>query len=115
MNDMKNDTTNDIIIDLTQDLSPDTIKVTELIHQESFERLADLITKALPGTSNAHNKVFFIDGTRGAGKSTFLAAVSKALPEKLKGISQTMQSSSDRPNDDGNGRNACNFPHLGRN
>ncbi len=90
MNDMKNDTTNDIIIDLTQDLSPYTIKVTELIHQESFERLADLITNALPGTSNtpnapnAHNKVFFIDGTRGAGKSTFLAAVSKALPEKLK-------------------------------
>ncbi len=84
MNDMKNDTTNDIIIDLTQDLSPDTIKVTHLIHQESFERLADLITTALPGTSNAHNKVFFIDGTRGAGKSTFLAAVSKALPEKLK-------------------------------
>lgn len=83
MNDMKND----IIIDLTQDLSPDTIEVTQLIHQESFEQLADLITTALPGTSNtpnAHNKVFFIDGTRGAGKSTFLAAVSKELPEKLK-------------------------------
>ena len=51
MNDMKNDTTNDIIIDLTQDLSPDAIKVTELIHQESFERLADCCGLISPDTS----------------------------------------------------------------
>jgi hypothetical protein len=99
MNDTTN-STNDIIIDLTQDFSPDTIKVEQLVHQQSFERLAESIKTALPGASgnpNAHNKVFFIDGTRGAGKSTFLAAVSKALPEKLKA---------------GNGPTLCSLPVI---
>lgn len=81
-----------IIIDLTQDLLAETIEVSQLIHRQSVERLVDLVSKAFPGNTSPQaagnkprsaNQVFFIDGTRGAGKSTFLAAVSKALPQKI--------------------------------
>jgi hypothetical protein len=90
------DNSNKIItIDLTQDLLDETIDVGQLIHQQSVERLVQLVGKSFPSSisgqlssrnhSRSANQVFFIDGTRGAGKSTFLAAVSKALPGRILG------------------------------
>lgn len=73
------------------------VPVTELVHQSSYKALQEKIDKDLKEAQNSREGrqdgsaffdkyppgsglVYFIDGTRGAGKSTFLRAAFKGLP-----------------------------------
>lgn len=69
-----------VLIDLSRDLVPESIESTQLIHYHCVNKLEHLVRACLPdekGSNKVHNKVFFIDGTRGAGKSTFLQAMAR--------------------------------------
>jgi hypothetical protein len=80
----------DIVLDLSQDFTPDTFTRDQLVHRDSVIKLENLVRAALPSLENTtsaasgfgkvhNNQTFFIDGTRGAGKSTFLNAIANYL------------------------------------
>lgn len=76
-----------ITIDLSASEQNSHIEPNNLIQVESFKKLTTQIRERLSGKkfnepyspALGSSQVFFIDGTRGAGKSTFLSAVYRAL------------------------------------
>ncbi|WP_201491386.1 P-loop NTPase fold protein [Pseudomonas paracarnis] len=84
-----------IIIDLNQNDTNARLKVTQLVHSQSYKKLKVQIDRDLENSEKAPSSkkltrtehdypygsglVYFIDGTRGAGKSTFLQSAFHAL------------------------------------
>lgn len=85
---------NTVLIDLDHGDSNRPLRLDELIQKASYDKLENQIlsdlTTAQPlceegpdGYPAGNGFAYFIDGTRGAGKSTFLQSIVKALPEAL--------------------------------
>jgi hypothetical protein len=80
----------EILIRLEQGDSAKALSIDQLVHRENYERLRDQVIKHLEtlGTTESASLydlpagsgwTQFLDGTRGAGKSTFLSSVKVAL------------------------------------
>ena len=92
-----------VVINLDKRSSTGYVDPSDLIQRDSFNKLRSLIEGALKQTDNLRQRsaastagyqngdqppegggqVFFIDGTRGAGKSTFLYSAYVALTDEL--------------------------------
>ncbi len=82
--------TPEVLIHLEQGDSAKALSIDQLVHRENYERLRDQVIKHLDDLGSAESVsqhvqpagsgwTQFLDGTRGAGKSTFLSSVKIAL------------------------------------
>ncbi|QHE45048.1 hypothetical protein [Aeromonas salmonicida] len=79
---------NKIVIDLSKPNLPDSISDAEFVQQRLKDELVATIESSIRTTTEETHEeplsspVFFIDGTRGAGKTTFLNAMVKRFDQK---------------------------------
>ena len=84
-----------VLIGLEQGDSAKALSIDQLVHRENYERLRDQVIQHLETLSPADSASLhdhpagsgwtqFLDGTRGAGKSTFLSSVKLALEKDSK-------------------------------
>ena len=82
-----------VVVDITRENPVKALDPKELIRVVAYESLAEKIHDAVKNNSNSAQNdgsgwnVFFIDGTRGSGKSTFLQTVIKELHKDKEKIS----------------------------
>lgn len=77
-----------VIIDLSLDNGSGPRTRDQLVHRASYDTLRERVVSHLDGLESATDDyaagagwTFFLDGTRGAGKSTFLSSVKQGLEE----------------------------------
>lgn len=77
-----NESPKKIVIDITEESFARPMKQDEFIRGEEAKRLGEMVLKAVQNGRDSEQKrwnVFFVNGTRGAGKSTFLRTVVESL------------------------------------
>jgi len=83
-----------VVVDITRENPVKALDPKELIRVVAYESLAEKIHDAVKNNSNSAQNdgsgwnVFFIDGTRGSGKSTFLQTVIKELHKDKEKLSK---------------------------